>query len=60
MRLLNITIESFEIEFKLSKILGLKFIDLEFKSNKALKFAVKKEQVDEEITVADLKAIFLP
>ena len=58
-RFFDVTIKCFKIEFKLPQVFWLKFIDFEFKSNKTLKFTVKKEQVDEEVTVTDLQPIFL-
>jgi len=54
----DIAIECFEIEFKLPKIFRSKFIDFEFKGNEALEFAVVEEEIDEEVTTPNLKAIF--
>jgi hypothetical protein len=55
MRLLDISIE----RFKMPQVLGLKFIDFEFKGNKALEFTVEKEQIDKEVTVANLQTVLL-
>ena len=54
MRLFDVTIKHFEIKLKLSEVFRSKFIDFEFKSNETLKFTVIKEQIDEEVTIANL------
>lgn len=43
MGFLEIAINGFKIEFELSKVFRSKFIDFEFKGDKALKFAMEKE-----------------
>jgi hypothetical protein len=58
MRFFDVAIECFEVKLKLSKIFRSKFIDFEFKGNEALEFAVIEDEIDEEVTVANLKAIF--
>jgi hypothetical protein len=43
----------------LAEVFGFEFVDFEFKGDEALEFAVVEEEVDEEVAVADLEAIFL-
>jgi hypothetical protein len=59
MRFLDIAIECFQIEFKLTKIFRLKFIDFEFKCNQALKFTIEEKQVNGEIAVPNLQTVLL-
>lgn len=41
-------------------MLGLKNSDLQFNSHQAREHAIIEEQIDEEIGIANLKAVFFP
>ena len=53
----NVAVERFQVELQLAEMLGLKLFDLQFEIDKAIEGAVEEQEVQFEISAADLKPI---
>ena len=54
-RLADVTVESLQVEFQLAEVLGLELTDLELDGDQAAQAAMEEQQVEREISSADLK-----
>ena len=53
----NVAIEGFEVELEFAEVLGFEAVDFEFDGDQAVHAAVKEEEIEGEIAVADLERV---
>lgn len=60
MRLFHVPVESFQVELEFAQVFRLELFDLEFKCHEAVERPVEEQQVDDEVTAADLDRVLAP